>query len=40
MLVSKEKQRIKAAEALGFTVSVGPEKVFDIKQLVKNVFKK
>lgn len=38
--VSKEKQRIKAAEALGFTVSVGPEKVFDIKQLVKNVFKK
>ena len=38
--VSKEKQRIRAAEALGFTVSVGPEKVFDIKQLVKNVFKK
>ena len=38
--VSKEKQRIKAAEALGFTVSVGTEKVFDIKQQVKNVFKK
>lgn len=44
--VSKSKQRIKAAQGLGFTNSIGPEKdpvctqVLDIKDLIKKVFSK